>query len=100
MFRILFGVILFALILALGVVVTVKPGTDAAYQAAETRIAQAIEDNQRRLIETLERIDGRMEALVRLGRLECEGGAGGQALAELARLKSAVAAYIHNPVGG
>ena len=47
MVRILFGLVLFALILAVGVVVTVKPGTDEAYQAAETRINQAIEDEQR-----------------------------------------------------
>ena len=47
MARILFGLVLFALILAVGVVVTVKPGTDEAYQAAETRIAEAIEDDLR-----------------------------------------------------
>ena len=47
MVRILFGLILFAMILGVGVVVTVKPGSEAAYQAAETRIAEAIEDDLR-----------------------------------------------------
>ncbi len=47
MIRIIFGLILFALILGLGVVVTVAPGTKQAYEAAETRIAQGIEDNIR-----------------------------------------------------
>ena len=71
--RILFGLILFAVILGIGVVLTVKPGSDAAYEAAQTRIAVAIEEDQRILklgdlsnLGTLPPELGEMDRLVQL----------------------------------
>lgn len=77
MFRILFGLILFALILVVGVVVTVRPGTDEAYQAAETRIAEAIEEDRRVLkfddLSNLGRLPTSLGGMTELVQLDLRG---------------------------
>ena len=63
--RILFGLILFVLIVGAGVIWTVRPGTDVAYEAAKARILAAIEEDRRIL---------RLDDLNALGRLPPELG--------------------------